>query len=68
MDEEVKREIEEMEYEKMLWHQRFAPIGHPFFAYGEVGDFFAEVMRNKRNADPAGHVRTSKSIVREERS
>jgi hypothetical protein len=62
IDEDVKQEIINMPYEKMLWYQRYAPVGHPYFVQGEVGQLFVEVLRMKREADPAGHVVASKKI------
>jgi hypothetical protein len=46
----------------MLHRWRFAPVGDPMFQ-GEIGDYFAKVMKRKRAevGDPA-HTAASKSI------
>ena len=61
MNEDTKREIDEMKYESMLRLWRNAPAGHPMFQ-GETGKYYSQVMAEKRNADPGGHVRASKAI------
>jgi hypothetical protein len=59
MDEKMKQKIDSMSYREMLSLNRFAPIGHPMFS-GEVGDYFMESMKEKRES--ADHVADSKSI------
>lgn len=58
---EVKKQIDEMPYEHMLRRWRTSPAGDAIFQ-GESGAYFGEVMRSKRDADPVGHVKASKSI------
>lgn len=45
--ESMKKTIDGMTYEQLLGHWRFAAIGDPFFK-GEVGDYYAAVMRKKK--------------------
>lgn len=62
MDENTKKNIDEMGYESMLSLWRNAPLGHPMFQ-GETGDYYKEVMFRKR--DEVGcdaHVAASKHI------
>jgi len=47
IDSLVKLRIDEMGYEEMLRLWRFSPLGDPLFQ-GEVGDYFAEVMKVKK--------------------
>ena len=53
--------IDNASYEQLLFKWRNAPAGDPWFQ-GAVGDYYARVMKERRNADPAEHVRASKSI------
>lgn len=46
MEEKIKKQIDEMDYESMLSLWRFARIGHPMLS-GETGDYYAKVMREK---------------------
>lgn len=61
MTVEQKEWIDNASYEQLLSRWRFAPVGSPWFQ-GEVGDYYKQVMARKRDADPDGHVRASKSI------
>ena len=62
MTEKLKKQINEMSYESMLSRWRFAPLGDPLFQ-GEIGDYFAKVMREKREKLEEGeHARISKKI------
>ena len=63
LDEQTKKRIDEMNYEAMLSRWRFAPSGDPMFQ-GAVGDYFAKVMAEKRDAPggAAAHVAASKNI------
>lgn len=53
--------IDNATYVELLRKRRFAPVGDPFFQ-DEVGDHFEKVMKEKREADPDGAVRASKTI------
>jgi hypothetical protein len=48
MIEEQKEWIDSASYEDLLRHWRLAPTGDPLFQ-NEVGDYYAEVMKRKRN-------------------
>lgn len=48
-------------YKQLLEHWRFAPAGDPMFM-GDTGEYYAKVLREKRDADPARHTATSKAI------
>ncbi|MDR2172655.1 MAG: hypothetical protein LBE32_00345 [Burkholderiales bacterium] len=58
--ETLKQQIDAMSYEEMLSMWRFSPVGDAMFE-GESGDYFAKVMREKRDAG-ADHVGASKKI------
>ena len=45
--EKLKKEIDEMTFESMMWLWRFSPAGYEMFQ-GESGKYFAEVMKEKR--------------------
>ncbi|KKK50897.1 hypothetical protein LCGC14_3120440, partial [marine sediment metagenome] len=56
----MKAQIDSEDYESLLRRWRFAPAGSPMFQ-GEVGDYYAKVMAEKRDSLPAGEqVRASK--------
>ena len=60
--ESMKKTIDEMTYEGLLGHWRFAQVGDPFFQ-GETGDYYAEVMRRKKaEVGDAAHVAASKRL------
>lgn len=60
--ENMKEWIDNASYEALLSHWRFAPVGDLFFA-GEVGDYYSNVMSNKRKeVGDEEHVRISKRI------
>ena len=61
MTPEQKKWIDEATTEDLLRKWRFAPVGEPMFQ-GDTGEYYSEVMKKKRSADPEGHVRASKSI------
>lgn len=62
IDDSVKNTIDSMDYESMLDLWRNAPSGHPMFQ-GEIGIYFGEVMKNKRNnLTQAQQVSASKNI------
>ena len=62
MTQDMKRLIDDMDYEFMLNRWRNAPCGDPLFQ-GEAGNYFAEAMRRKRNeVGSAEHVKASKRI------
>lgn len=60
---ELKKRIDMMSYEKLLQHNRFAPIGDPMFQ-GNSGEYFLARM-SKLRSEPGGderHVAASKAI------
>ena len=60
---ENKKHIDEMSYEGLLGHWRFAPVGDPWFQ-GETGQYWKDRMRELRQ-QPGGqerHVSASKTI------
>mgnify|MGYP001580239173 CR=1 FL=1 len=59
--EGIKEWIDTASYESLLYKWRFATAGSPFFT-GETGDYYAEVMEEKRSKDPEEAVRASKRI------
>jgi len=62
MNQEMKQWIDNASYEQLLSRWRFAPIGDLMFQ-GEIGDYYAEVMKRKRaKVGNEEHVRASKSI------
>jgi hypothetical protein len=62
MDESMKQWIDNASYEQLLSRWRNAAIGSPFFQ-GEIGDYYAEKMKQKRiEVGNDEHVRASKSI------
>lgn len=62
IDAKIKAQIDGMSYEQMLRRWRFAPSGDTIFQ-GDVGDYFAEVMKAKKNKLPHDEqVRISKNI------
>ena len=63
MDKATKDWIDNASYEQLLEKWRFSPVGSPWFQ-GEVGEYFAKVMKDRRS-QPGGddeHVRASKAI------
>lgn len=60
--EQMKQWIDSASYEALLSRWRFVRAGDPFFQ-GEVGNYYAKVMREKRAAvgDDA-HVAASKRL------
>lgn len=62
MDDKIKTEIDNMDYESMLRLWRMAPAGSPYFQ-GETGKYYSEAMKKKRaEVGNAAHVRASKNI------
>ena len=62
LTEELKKQIDDMDYESMLSLWRFAPVGTPMFQ-DESGKYFGEVMGKKREeVGNAVHVAASKRI------
>lgn len=57
---ELKKKIDSMSYESMLYQWRFAPLGTPMLQ-GESGEYFEERMKKLR-AEGADHVEASKRI------
>ena len=62
MTPEEKKWIDEATYEELLRKWRYAPVGDPLFQHGGAFDYYSKVMKEKRLADPAEHVRASKAI------
>ena len=61
-DDEMKQWIDNASYRELLSRWRFARSGNPFFQ-GEVGDYYAKVMRRKRaEVGDTEHTRASKAI------
>lgn len=61
MNEQLKQEIDNADYESLLCRWRFAPIGDPLF-YGEIGEYYSKVMLSKREATPDNGVSASKKV------
>ena len=62
LTEERKKWIDEMSYEQLLSKWRFAPAGDTLFQ-GETGEYFAKVMKEKRDSvSNEEHVATSKRL------
>ena len=62
IDNGMKCWIDNASYRELLSRWRFARSGNPFFE-GEVGDYYAKVMKCKREeVGDAEHTRVSKSI------
>jgi len=60
--EEAKQKIDESSYESLLSRWRFAAVGDPMFV-GEIGDYYAKAMSEKRQAvGPGAAVAASKTI------
>lgn len=47
IDPKMKSRIDAMSYEDLLYNWRFSPSGNPLFE-GEVGDYYAARMKQKR--------------------
>ena len=56
-----KTHIDEMSYEGLLSHWRFAPSGDPWFQ-GETGKYWGKRMGELKSKDPAGAVAASKRL------
>ncbi len=60
---DVKMMIDGMSYGKLLEKWRFAPAGDPLFT-GESGQYYAEVMKDRREHLPAGaHAAISRCLA-----
>jgi hypothetical protein len=58
----IKKSIDETDYETLLCRWRHAPIGEPLLQ-GESGDYYAKVMRSKRDElSDANRVAASKRV------
>ena len=62
MTPEQKKWIDEASYEDLLRKLRFAPAGDPMFIDDTVYEYYSKVVQERKAADPAAHVRASKSI------
>ena len=58
---ENRAHIDSLSYEGLLRHNRYAPVGDPWFQ-GETGDYWLKRMAELRDADPGGAVAASKRI------
>jgi len=58
---ENKKHIDSLSYEALLRHNRFAPIGDPWFR-GETGTYWLDRMNELRNLPETDHVGASKRI------
>lgn len=59
--DQMKKWIDNATYKQLLGHWRFAAVGDPFFS-GEIGEYYAKVMGEKRKQDEAEHVCASKKL------
>lgn len=60
LTDELKKQIDEMNYEQMLHRWRFAPSGDPMFE-SEAGEYFKDRMTRLRDFGE-DHVSASKKI------
>lgn len=61
--EEMKKRIDEMDYDEMLRLWRCAPAGHPYFRRDMMGDYFSKAMeKRKKSISNAEHVEASIAI------
>ena len=63
MTDELKKQIDDMNYVQLLSRWRFSPVGDPMFQ-GESGEYFAKRMAELRS-QPGGderHTAASKAI------
>ena len=61
-DTDLKAWIDQQDYESLLRRWRHSPTGYPMFQ-GEIGDYYAVVMRRKKAETPhAERVAASKRI------
>ncbi len=58
---ENKTYIDSLNYESLLSHNRFAPIGDKWFQ-GETGDYWLKRMSELKNSGTVDHVGISKKI------
>lgn len=64
LTDEVRAMIDGMSYGKLLETWRYAPAGEPIFQ-GESGQYYADVMRERRQALPEGaHATISKALMK----
>lgn len=49
---QMKKWIDEAEYEALLMKWRFEPVGSPWFQ-GEIGEYYEEAMARKRSTIPS---------------
>ena len=61
MTDAEKKWIDEATYRQLLDRHRYGEVGDPMFQ-GDTGTYYAKVMRERRDADPGGHVAASKAI------
>lgn len=61
LTDEVKRQIDCLDYVGLLSRWRFAPAGDAIFQ-GESGEYFSKRMAELRSKDPEGAVAASKMI------
>lgn len=62
LTENVKKYINSLSYEELLYKWRFAPVGDPYFQ-GEIGKYWGNRMAEiKKQQGNDIHVQASKSI------
>jgi hypothetical protein len=59
LTESNKKHIDNLSYEELLSHWRFAPAGNPWFQ-GDTGKYWSKIMDEKRKT--ADHVAMSKKL------
>lgn len=60
-DEQMREWIDSATHEQLLRKWRTAPVGDPFFQ-GDLGQYYANAMKQKRQQDPRAAVAASKRI------
>ena len=61
IDPDIKAWIDAADYETLLRRWRFGPTGKKMMQ-GLEGRYYAKIMTEKRDADPAAAVRASKKV------
>ena len=57
----MKEWIDQATYKSLLCKWRFEPSGSPWFE-GEIGQYYAKVLKEKRELDPNNAINASKEI------
>jgi hypothetical protein len=66
LTEENKRHIDSLDVYQLLYKNRFAPIGDPWFQ-GETGEYWIKRLAQKRDEDHGAFVAASKDMGWERR-